>query len=471
LNKKAAREAAKLANAPYYTMFTTTPGKLNSPDGRFAYKVYNESLRWNEKFFDSKNIDVLDNILEKNSKMFKVMLLEYNHRQLGFTDAWLRERLAAALSSGENAESDYFNKWINGNDTNPIPKELLDIVVNSKRNKYTPFISKYGFVVKFYVPLYQLQKLAREHFLIIGLDTSDALGGKSDGIGLVIRDSRTGAVIGAGNYNEINLSIFADFLVELLEEFPKSILIPERKSSAMAILDNMFRIMLLKKMNPFKRIFNRIVNGTMKPNGVSDNELINKLPSMTNLDKNKKAFGFATAGAGEQSRGLLYGNVFRASLNFTSNAVYDPTLINQLSGLKIAGNRVDHDTGEHDDLVIAWLLAYYFLQYAKNTEVYGLPYNDKLNAVIDNELLANNPKADKEKIKKQMAIRDKIDGFIKKLSSTKNEAQGAIILGSIKMLEAKIDTSIITNLNIDSLLKDIKLYRKIQKNKRYRNQL
>ena len=464
-----ARSIAEEVGAPYYTMFTTTPGKLNSPDGRFAYKIYNESLRWNEKFFDSKNIDELDKILDKNSKTFKVMLLEYNHRQLGFDDAWLRKRIAAALSSGENAESDYFNKWINGNVTSPIPKELLDILVNSKRVKYTPFISKYGFVVKFYVPLNQLQDLARNHFLIIGLDTSDAYGGKSDGIGLVIRDSRTGAVVAAGDYNEINLSIFADFLVELLEEFPKSMLIPERKSSAMAILDNMFRIMVLKNMNPFKRIFNKIVNGTMKANGYSDSELLNKTPTLSMLEKNKKAFGFATSGNGENSRSLLYGNVFRASLNYTSNTVYDSTLINQLSGLKIVGKRIDHDSGEHDDMVIAWLLTYYVLQFAKNTEVYGLNERDKLNSVIDNELLANNPKADKEKIKKQMVIRDNIETLISKMSSTKNEMQGVTLLGKIKMLESKIDTKIVTNLNIDSLLKDIKLYKKIQNNKRYRN--
>ena len=461
----AAREVAEQVGAPYHTIFTTTPGKLNSPDGKFAYNVYNESLRWNEAFFDMENLDKLKKMIEKNSGKYEVMLLEYNHRMLGFTDEWLKTRLKAALSSGEDADSDYFLKWINGGYSSPIHKELLDIIVDSKRTKYTPFISNYGYVVKFYVDNRTLENIKRDKFLVIGLDTSDALGGKNDAMSLVLRDSNTGSVIGAGNFNETNLSMFADFLVELLEEFPNSVLIPERKSSASSILDSMFRIMLVKKINPFKRIFNKVVNDAAI---ITDEtrKLLNTIPTLDTINKYKRSFGYTSSGTGEMSRSLLYGNVFRASLKYTSDRVYDTTLISQLSGLKIINNRIDHESGNHDDMVIAWLLAFYFLQYAKNTELYGLSNKLKLNNVIDSELLSKNSDVDKEYIKEQMKLRSTIEQLISKLNSVENETIGFKILSKIKFLEKKIDTKIVESLDIESLLKNIKLYKRLKRERR-----
>jgi len=460
----AAREVSKKVGSPHYTMFTTTPGKLNSPDGRFAYQVYNDSLRWSEKFYDTKDEETLNTILEKNSKMFKVILTEFNHRQLGFSDEWLKERLSVALSKGDAAESDFFNKWINGNISSPIPKELLNIIVESKRTQNNPFVSKFGYVIRWYVDNVTLRSIKEKDSIIIGLDTSDALGGKNDDMGLVIRDSMSGAVLGVGKYNETNLSMFADFLVELLEEFPKAILIPERRSSAVAIMDNMFRIMLTKRMNPFKRIFNWLVNDMNTTNIGSEDMLIKRMPTLIELSKNKKKFGFATSSGGASSRGLLYGNVFRASLTYTADKVYDPSLISQLSGLRIVGNKIDHESGSHDDLVIAWLLTYYFLQYAKNTEVYGLHYSQKLNSVVDIELLNSNKDVKKETIAEQVKIKNTIDRYVKDFNKITNEVKAVRLLSKIKQLESRIDSKIITNLNIDALLKDIKMYKRLQSN-------
>ena len=458
----AAREVAEKTNSMFYTMFTTTPGKLNSQDGRFAHSVYNQSLRFNEAYYDLKDNEELNKLLEKNSKVFKVMLVEYNHRQLGFDDKWLSERLSAALSSGENAESDFFNKWINGNSSRVISKNLLDIIIASKRTKYNPYISDQGYVIRWYVDNIKLRELKNNNFLVIGLDTSEGLGDENDGIGLVIRDSRTGAVVGAGTYNETNLSLFSEFLVELLEEFPKSVLIPERRSSATAILDNMFRIMLVKRMNPFKRIFNLIIH-----NGTQDeiSEAM-KQPTMEFLNKMKRKFGFATSGGGEMARSNLYGNIFRTSVTYTADKVYDPTLIDQLSSLVIRNDKIDHDVGGHDDMVIAWNLGMFFLLRAKNKSYYGLRDDNVLTDIIDNEILSRNPDVDKETIKEQALLKEQISNLINKLSKVDNITLGMKIVSKIKFLESKINKKIIANLNIEAILKNIKMYRRIENRKK-----
>ena len=463
----AAREQAETDGDPYYTSFATTAGKLSTPEGKFAYEIYNSALRFNEKYFDTKDEDELKELVRKNTGRFKLILLEYNHRQLGFTDEWLKERIEAALADGEGAENDYLNKWLLGNASSPIPKKLLKIITESKKTEFNPYISKYGYVVKWYVNNKELAILKRNGFLIIGLDTSDALGGDNDGIGLTIRDSNTGAIVGAGNYNETNLATFADFLVELLEFYPNSLLIPERRSSAMAIMDNMFRIMLIKRMNPFKRIFNWIANDEVKHRDILAHTIKTKTVTIETLNKYKRKFGFATSGTGETSRTLLYGNVFKTMIKYTADKMFDVELINQLAGLKIINNRIDHGTNSHDDLVISALLSMWFLLYGKNKNLYGLDSSNVLNMVIDNEMLdEDDNQIDKEKIAEQKSIKNSIEELSSILKETTNLTIAMRIFNKIKHLQQKIDVSIIKNFNIDEILDNIKIVQKLQKERK-----
>ena len=459
----AAREQAKKDGQPYYTSFATTAGKLNTPEGKFAYGVYKSALRFSEKYFDLKNEEELNEVVKKNTKKYKLILLEYNHRQLGFTDDWLRERMESALVDGPDAECDYLNKWLMGNASSPIPKNLLKIISESKKNEFNPFISKYGYVLKWYIDNRQLSMIRQTGFLTIGLDTSEALGGDNDSIGLIIKDVNTGATVGAGKYNETNLATFADFLVELLELYPRSILIPERRSSATAIMDYMFRIMIAKGMNPFKRIFNWIVQDAIKYKDIINHTVKTKTVAIETLNKYKRMFGFATSGVGETSRSLLYGNVFRAMIKYTADRTYDADLIDQLASLRIVNNRIDHGSDGHDDLVIAALLCMWFLLYGKNKELYGIKTGDVLSSVVDNELLVENDKVDKNKIEEQKKLKATIEDLTNQLRNTDNIIIAMRLFNQIKQLQQKIDPFIIKNFNIDEILNNIKIVKKLKK--------
>ena len=456
----AAREVAKEVGAPYFTLFTTTPGKLNTREGRFAYDVYKNSLRWSEKFLDLKNQEELQEIVNKNTRKYRVVLLEFNHRQLGYTDGWLKERMMESFSEGANAESDYLNKWVAGNMSNPIPKKILEIIKKSEK-KPDPQTYKYGYIINWYITESEKIKYARgmKH-MVIGLDTSDALGGNNDDIGLVIRDVETGEVIGAGKYNETNLAIFADFLVSVLEAYPTSIFIPERKSSATAILDNMYTIMLTKSMNPYKRIFNWLVNN----GNLNDKKLLQILehPTIENLTKNKRYFGFATSSSGESSRGLLYGNVFRSSYNYTGDKVHDKDLIEQLSSLRVVNGKIDHEEGGHDDLVIAWLLTYWFLQYGKNKKWYGMDEHKVLVNLNNLQLMVENEGLDPEYVRKQEKLKEEIEAYIKTLRGVTDEIIALRLLNKIMFLSSKLDFKVIRNFNLESILNDIKIYKRVK---------
>jgi hypothetical protein len=354
-------------------------------------------------------------------------------------------------------------KWVAGTMSSPIPKNILNIIVNSRIIEPNVEIARGGYIINWMVNNRKLHELKTNGFLSIGLDTSDALGGKNDDIALIISDTSTGEVVGGGRYNQTNLAAFADFLVWLLEEYPNSILIPERRSSATAIMDFMFRIMLAKKLNPFKRIFNLVVNELEKYRHIRKNT-IDRLPTLETLTKCKRLFGFATSGSGDYSRSFLYGNIFKIRISYTADAVRYGPLISQLASLKIKNNRIDHDDGEHDDLVFSWLLSMFFIIMGKNTEIYGMKMKHKLNIIVDSEVSGDGE--NKEKLQEQLKLKSNMNNIVERLKHTNNEIIASQLVNKLRKLESKIDTSILTNINIDSILDGIKIAKRVMKRKR-----
>ena len=105
-------------------------------------------------------------------------------------------------------------------------------------------------------------------------------------------------------------------------------------------------------MNPLKKIFNKYFQ-EYDPDFKLDN---------LNYDSGliRKNFGFNTT-ASATSRDFLYSRVLMTVLKLVADRLMDHDLIKELCGLTTKNNRVDHSGSGHDDLVIAFLLACYFL--------------------------------------------------------------------------------------------------------------
>ena len=346
----AARESSKQHGSFYGNMFGTTAGYLSSPEGRFAYKIYKECARWSEFFYDTNSEEELNDIIKKNSPSGKVQVLcEFNHRMLGYTDEWLREKINAAMADGIRAEAEFLNIWAEGNESSPISKELLQVINNSVIADPRTTITTYGYMIRWYVSEVEIDNKLANRKLVMGLDTSDAVG--NDDIGMVIRDVISGEVVAAGVYNETNLISFANWLTDFLVEYPNITLIIERRSSGVTIIDNLLLLLPAKGEDPFRRIFNWVTNDYDVNNiykQIVDTPHHTRDPSI--YSRYRKDFGYATAAVGRSSRDNLYGLAFNASVKYTGNTVRDKTLASQLNGLVRRNDRIDHAPGEHDDM-------------------------------------------------------------------------------------------------------------------------
>lgn len=450
-----AREAAKRNDGFYGNIYTTTAGYLSTKEGAYAYKVYNECLKFRETLYDCKDEEDLNNVIKKNSPRGKMQVLcEFNHRQLGKTDEWLLENINMAMVEGERAEAEYLNIWSQGNAASPISKEMIEIINNSVIKDPRTTISKQGYIINWYVD----ENNSKTRPLVVGLDTSDAIG--NDDIAMCIRDAYTGEVVGCGLFNETNILTFSEFLVDLLIEYENiHILIIERKSTGSSIIDVLLKMLPLKGIDPFKKLFNWVVNNALENKNYME-EVIKKNLSNRSEEtyvKYKKEFGYATSASGRSSRDNLYGAAFTASVKYTGKYVRDEVLCRQLLGLVKRNGRIDHRPDENDDAVISWMLAWWALSNANNLSYYGLNTKMILSGVTNDIIEEEGGMDSVIHRENQQIIMNEIYMLLDKIRAERNPIIATSLITRVKHLSRDIDDKSKLNFNLDAILEEIKL--------------
>jgi len=418
----AAKDEARLKNEPYGTIFTTTAGKKDDKDGAFMYRFLSNAMVWSEKLYDTNNLDHLESVIKSNTPRGQIRVYcAFNHQQLGYTDEWLMRKIQEAEADGDltgNIDRDFFGKWTSGSISSPLPVELSDAIRKSQINEfYNEMTIPYDYIMRWYIDSNTIASRMNSGFQTLGIDTSDAVG--RDDIALHLRDVMTGETLAAGNINETNLIRFSKWLVEYIIKYPNMLVIIERKSSGVAILDLLILELLSKNIDPFKRLYNRVVS---ECDQFKDQfkEINRPMYSRDNAiyDKYRKYFGFATSGTGATSRSLLYSATLLSSTKNTGHLIRDKKLIDQLLGLEIKNGRVDHPDGEQDDLCIAYLLSYWVITQTRNLEFYGI---DARRILQNNTTYQNkDPNSDPYFREEQQLLRTEIEKLVEDIKSERD---------------------------------------------------
>lgn len=457
-SSSAARDSAKKAGGYYGNIFASTAGYLSSQEGKFGYKIYNQAMRWNETLYDCKNEEELALTVKRNSPSGSNMVVcEYNHKQMGKTDEWIREKIRDAMADGERAEAEFLNIWSRGNEESPISKEMLEIIYGSIIPDPRTEISPQAYITNWYLP----EEIVMKRKLVAGLDTSDAIG--NDDIAMCIRDAYSGEVVATGLFNETNILTFSEYLVDLLEKYDNiACMIIERKSTGSSIIDNLIKLLPLRNIDPFRKLFNWVVNDAQENRNFIE-EVVSK--SLYNrkeeaYTKYKKHFGYATSSSGRSSRDNLYGAAFNSSVKYTGKFVRDKTLASQLGGLVKKNGRIDHQADGHDDMVISWMLSHWLLTQGKNLSYYGLDTKLVLSS-ISNSIIAEqggmNTIIEKQN---QSKVLDNIYELLDKVKQEPNPMIATNLVNRIKQLSTYLDDSLKVNFNLESILDEIKLKKK-----------
>lgn len=462
----AAIKIAKRKGEPYCTTITTTSGKKDQIEGKYIYDLIRSSATFTEKFYDLNDATELEKIVRLNSRpdednpemegckrlgAYRVHCC-FNHRQLGYTDEWLIRTAESTLSKGEDFERDYLLIWSDGTISSPLKKEDAKIVRESILREYHTEISSSGYILRWYIPEEYVEKIMSISPHVIGLDTSDASG--NDDISLTIRNIETGGIVAAGDYNEDNLLNICEWLMEILLRFPNSVLVPERRYNGGMIIDYLLKAMVARGINPFSRIYNTVVQ-----NRDEDPELFKEVSKRRFYDdsfvtKHKTKFGFPTSGSGEHSRSGLYGMTFYSAIKNTARLIRDKKTAEQILSLTKENGRIDHAKGGHDDMVISWLLSYWFISKGKHLDYYGIDSRKILsrNAVYKEE----NKPLDVYNRNDQLRWRKRVDDLAEEIQNTSEAWKIPKLESELSYVYSKLDESSKPMLSLDDYLNKLR---------------
>jgi hypothetical protein len=246
--------------------------------------------------------------------------------------------------------------------------------------------------------------------LIISTDTSDNVG--KDYTTILVMNPADMSVVMTCRCNETNFAYIAKLIVNLLKRFPRSVLIPERNKNGSVLIDFVVEHFAGDhRFQPFKRIYNMYVQNNDE-----------KTPEFHTLDLSsglvRKNLGFNTT-SGEGSRKLLFSSVLMNAVKRNYMRIFDANLIDEIKSLTTRNNRVDHKEGQHDDTLIAYLIASFFVMYGKNHHMYGIKSTEILNVIAEDESVTAFERQRRDSVRARIAvIQSTLDGQISNMLRT-----------------------------------------------------
>ena len=447
-----ARKIAERNNAPFGNLFLTTAGNTDKGPGAFAYKQMMSGTEWNDHFYDSFNLeDFRDRVRKAAGRANRQFVVGvFNHLQLGYTDKWMMETLRAANQEGEIADRDYFNVWTSaseGSILSPADRERC------RKGEIAPLyteISQSNYTLNWFVDREDVASKMASTATVMGLDTSEALGGDNDAIGMTIFDVKTHDLIAAGRYNETNTMSFAHFIADLLIKYPKLTLIFERRSTGVAILDAIMLRLVKFGIDPFKRIFNRIVDEhlTLAKEWEEISKPMNRRDPVI-YEKYKRYFGYATSGTGAHSRDNLYRDALHSMIKHGAHRLHYSKLIDELVGLETRNGRIDHSKSGHDDLVISALLTHWLCTRGRNLQHYGIHSREIFSEAEDISDISTEERVDMDERK---IFKKEVDELFELLKKSRNSYETDEIEARLRYLSSRRDMEETMGVGIDAMI-------------------
>lgn len=443
---RAAVGVAKSLGAPYGRYYSTTAGDLTLPHGKYAYDMFTGGCTWTEDFFDLKDQEELQKIIFQNTgNPVPRISMQYSHLMLGITDQELRETYMAAQATEEEINKDYFLKWSRGGVGSIIPQVILDAINAGAKQPIYNQLTEAGYIMKWYIKKEDIESYMANNDIVMGIDTSEQI--NRDSTAFVLVNIRNLEIVATMSVADANIITTANFFANFLVKYRKVTAIIEKKSSAQTFIDTAIITMRTAGINPFQRFFNHVINDkTVLP----EEYKILKRNGRLDANEYRRHFGFNTSGS---SRTFLYSKILDDATSRSRHVIYDDNLASQLSGLKIDANgKIDHKSGGHDDMVIAWLLVHWFLQFGRNLDYYGIDFRQVMKDVTkDGTIIDGQDDGLQSYLEELQAQAEKISAEIKRNPHPVFVERHTV---ELKRINAVLEQHGVDTLTIESIVKD-----------------
>ncbi len=372
------QQLAREAGLRCANVITTTAGFLDTQEGAFANKIRTAAMRFSEVLYDMPNEKQLSNVVKDNSEN-RVLYMEFSYKQVGASEEWL-ESMRASCEDPATFATDVLNQWIHGSGVDIFPKHLLEEL---QRNKTEPSVHTTfeTLILRWYA---NPKHICKDTPMILGVDVADNVG--KDFTTMVGVNPSDMSTMMTCRTNNANLTYVAYCIVELMVKYPRMILVVERNKGQFLLDLIMTRLKSHpegRNINPFRRIYNTVVQERGDADGDKDAQKID-IDSVDPYNGTiRKYFGFWTGGGQNGSRKFLFNKVMQNSIPRNKERLYDNDIIDEICSLTIRKGRIDHPDGGKDDTLVGRLLADFFILFGKNLHVYGLSPDEVLSEIDD----------------------------------------------------------------------------------------
>ena len=342
-----ARTAEK-SGLPHFISITTTAAFLNNDSGVYAHDFFLDSLQFDEKFYDM-SIDEVKELIRNEAKR-NFIAIEYQYWDLGKDDDYFQEQCKALNYEQDAIDREVLNIWKAVSTSHPLGQEAIATLEKYAIKPVHIAVLNSIYRMKLYRDPDQIDWEGTP-FIIAG-DCSNNIG--SDYSALVVLDPYSYEVIATIRTNMYSTMLFAKMIVDLMTKFfSRSILVLERNLNGATIIDRIIE----EEPKLMSRIY-----GPRDPKTHKVKEL-----------------GMATT---EKSREIVYGQILKIAVGDSYDRIHDRVITEEIKALiRTRNGRIDHPQGGHDDLLISYLFARWFLMYGDDIERYIDPL--KIGCIAD----------------------------------------------------------------------------------------
>lgn len=314
-------QVAKKNNLPYHRAFTTTAGLLNSEDGRWAFNFMNSCAEFSETMYDMDINQAKESI--HTSSTNGVLKIEFKYTDLGKDDGYFDRMVKDANGDWDSINREVLGLWLDASTDHPLGQDLV-IALNTKiKQPVKTIVVDDVYLLKIYR---DLSNLDWDRTYLAGIDCGGNV--LQDSSTFIVLDPTNREVVATLRSNSFSTTRFAKCIATIMTHiFPNLYALIERNSMGIAIFDSIMEINFMLK--------SRFYHDESGKPGIHN-------------DKN--------------IRPILFNDILKTAVIDDIDRIHDKTIISEITGLVATRTgRIDHPLGGHDDCLMGYLLARWFM--------------------------------------------------------------------------------------------------------------
>lgn len=363
-------------------MYLSTPGDLETDEGKAAQHMIDSTHKFFEGLYDMSEADLLaflsgmnkrddgDNTVVDNSDQSKVTMLyiEFNYKQLRKTDAWLREQYLEAERTGKIAE---YRRGVlldrfRGGDVVLFRQADIDYIKSHIRQPdHDMFILNKFHLYVFDHPIFQSDLMSDTPYFdiftpyLIGVDISSGGGGRNDNTAIVVVHPYTLEVVAEMQSPYIGIIDLMRIITLLARLIPKGIFCVETNNVGKAIVD-------FVQESQLEHRFYHDPEANMLRNATTKQQDMSKM-----LEAKAKAKQYIGLYVTPQVRDEMF-NLLKVHVKDYRDLIFTPNLVRDITNLVVVKKKIQASSGEHDDTVMAYLHTLFILYYGFDLSRFGI---------------------------------------------------------------------------------------------------